>query len=106
MIELRSNFKKGKKDLNCRVCGKHEENQQMLLECSALNSEQIFAPHYRDLFSQNKEKVIEIAMILKKKFEKFQILQVHGQRTTSAPPGAASDTIVNDVSHSHTEDMD
>ena len=107
MIELRSNFKNGKKDLNCRLCGKHEESQQMILECSALNSEPIVDPHYGDLFCQNKEKVMEIALIPKNNFEKFQILQVQGQRTTSAQPVAASDTIVNDVSHSHiTEDMD
>ena len=107
MLELKANFKRGKNDLNCCLCNKHEENQQMLLKCSALNSEPIVDTHYSDLFCQNKEKVIEIAMILKKNFEKFQILQVQGQRTTSAQPVAASDTIVNDVSHSHiTEDMD
>ena len=36
----------------------------MLLECSALNTEPIVTPHYGDLFCQNKEKVMEIAMIL------------------------------------------
>ena len=42
-------------------------------------------------------------MFLKKKFEKYQNLQVHGQSITSTQPGAASD----DDNTSHvTGDMD
>ena len=106
MLELRANFKSGKSDLNCRLCNKHEENQQMLLKCSALNSDHLSTPPYSDLYSEDADKVTRISMILKKKFEKFQILQVHGQRTTSAQPDAASSINVNNVSHDSDEDMD
>ena len=58
---------------------------------------------YSDLYSAEKEKVSKKAMILKKKFEKFQNLQVSGQRTTSPQPGAAS--FINNASHV-TGDMD
>ena len=106
MLELRANFKSGKNDLNCRLCNKHEENQQMLLKCSALNADHLSTPPYSDLYSEDADKVTRISMILKKKFEKFEILQVHGQRTTSSQPGAASSINVNDVSHDGDEDMD
>ena len=105
MIDLRSNFKIGKKELNCRLCDKHEESQQMLLQCSALNTEPDITTNYSDLYSEDKAKVTEIAMIIKKKFEKFQFLQVHGQRSPRAQPGAASVDNVDNVSHD-TEDMD
>ena len=41
MIDLKSNFKVGQKDLKCRLCDKHEEDQQGLLLCPALNSEPV-----------------------------------------------------------------
>ena len=85
----------------------------MLLRCSALNSDQVSTPPYTDcrafsdVYSEDTDKVSGIALILKKKFEKFQSLQVHGQRTTSSQPGAASSiNDVNDVSHDSDEDMD
>ena len=82
MINVKSNFKVGQKDLKCRLCNNHEEDQQGLLICRALNSEPTrTTPSYSDLFSEKKEKITKIAMILKEKFEKFQnLLQVHGQR--------------------------
>ena len=106
MLELKANFKRGKNDLNCCLCNKHEENQQMLLKCSALNSDHESTPPYSDLYSEDADNVSRIAMIIKKKFEMFQTLQVHGQRTTSAQPGAASSINVNNVSHDSDEDMD
>ena len=51
----------------------------------------------------NVPKVTEIAMIPEKKFEKYQNLQVRGQRNTSTEPGAAS--VDNNASHV-TGDMD
>ena len=79
MIDLKSNFKVGQKDLKCRLCDKHEENQQGLLLCPALNSEPVRTPLYTDLFSEKKEQTTKIAMILKEKFQMFQNLQVQGQ---------------------------
>ena len=99
MIDLKANFKTGQKDLNCRLCEKHEESQQMLLKCTALtsDSEPMVSASYSDLYSAEKEKVSDIAMILKKKYEKYQDLQVHGQRTTSPQSGAAS--VISNASH-------
>ena len=42
MIDLKSNFKVGQKDL----CDKHEEDQQGLLLCPALNAEPVRTPLY------------------------------------------------------------
>ena len=90
MIDLKSNFKAGKKDLKCRLCDKHEENQQGLLLCPALNSE----PVHRSLqFSEKKEKTTKIALILKEKFQIFQNLQVQGQ--SPSQPSAASSLNIN-----------
>ena len=84
MIDLKSNFKAGKKDLNCSLCDKHEENQESLLSCTALDTdEKVKAPQYSDLFSEEKEKIYNISVLLKKKFEMFQYFQVHGRRNTS-----------------------
>ena len=104
MLDLKANFKAGQKDLNCRLCDRHEESQQMLLKCPALSSDSEHpTPPYSDLYSEEKEKITKIAMILKKKFEKYQLLQVRGQRTTSTQPGAAS---VDDNTSLVTGDMD
>ena len=84
MIDLKANFKTGKKDLKCRLCDKHEENQQGLLVCSALNAEPVRTPLYTDLFSERKEKTTDIALIvdLKRKVSKFP-----------KPPGARAETL-------------
>ena len=105
MLDLKSNFKAGQKDLNCRLCDNHEESQQMLLRCPALSSdsEPAVTVPYSDLYSEEKEKVSEIAMVLKNKFEKYKNLQVRGQRNTSTQPGAAS---VDDNTSHVTGDMD
>ena len=107
MIDLKSNFKVGQKDLKCRLCDKHDEDQQGLLICSALNPEPTrTSPAYNDLFSEKKEKITKIAMILKDKFLIFQnILQVHGQRKArQSQLCAASSLVINTVNHDD-EDM-
>ena len=80
MLDLKCNFKSVHKDLKCRICGQHEENQEGLLICQALKGKDA-TTNYSDLFSQDKNKIRTTAMILKEKFEKFQHLQVHGQTT-------------------------
>ena len=102
MIDLKSNFKAGKKDLKCRLCDKHEEDQRGLLLCSALNPDPSRAPPYTDLFSERKEKTTKIASILQEKFQMFQNLQVQGQRHSQ--PSAASALNVNHVNFDD-EDM-
>ena len=39
-LDLKNNFKQGKKDLRCRLCRGHIEDQQSLLTCPALNNVQ------------------------------------------------------------------
>ena len=100
MIDLKSNFKEGKNSLNCRLCDKHEETQQNLLICTALvTDEPMKAQTYSDLFCEEKEKIYNIAMLLKKKFEMFEHIQVQGKKTTSTHPSAALHINVNNVSH-------
>ena len=79
MLELRANFKSGKNDLNCRLCNKHEENQQMLLKCSALNADHLSTPPYSDLYSEDADKVTRISMILKKSLKSFKSSRCMGR---------------------------
>ena len=51
------------------------------------------------MFCEEKEKIYNIAMLLKKKFEMFQDIQVQGKRNTSTHPSAALLINVNNVSH-------
>ena len=93
MIDLKCNFKIGHKDLKCRLCKKHEENQQGLLICEALREspeETSTSETYSDLYSTDKRKITKIAMTLRTKYQKFQHYQVHGKTKTNDFPFAAS----------------
>ena len=105
MINLKCNFKSAQKDLECRLCGQHEENQQGLLVCGPLRESQEvdMSESYTDIYNEDKEKITKIAMTLKEKFKKFQHYQVHGQSTDNNPC-AASLLLVN--SHTNSGDMD
>ena len=40
MLKVKSNYKNGNKDLTCRMCGKHEETQDHILEeCESINKD-------------------------------------------------------------------
>ena len=93
MINIKCNFKTGQPDLKCRLCKNHEENQQGLLICEALEesaAETSASETYSDLYSLDKTKITKTAMTLKSKFQKFQLYQVHGKTTTNDFPCAAS----------------
>ena len=90
MVNLKCNFKSLHKDLKCRICDNHEENQEGLLICQALKDDETFSGSYSDIFSQDKKKITNTAVVLKKKFEKFQHLQVHGQVNIIDQPCAAA----------------
>ena len=100
MLDLKCNFKSLHKDLKCRLCDNHEENQEGLMICLALkDKDETFSGSYSDIFSQDKNKITNTAVVLKKKFEKFQHLQVHGQVIIiiDQPSAAASANIdIND----------
>ena len=74
-LDVKNNFKQGKKDLQCRLCRKHIEDQQSLLTCEALDqgSYAHFStqPRYSDIFSENLEKLAAITRVLHKKFDNF-----------------------------------
>ena len=71
MVNLKCNFKSGQKDLKCRLCGKHEENQQGLLSCEALrdSQESIISDTYEDLYSMDTRKITKVAMTLRGKYK-------------------------------------
>ena len=73
MLDLKCNFKNGKKDLKCSICEKHDENQEGLLICELLldSTERINPNTYSDLFSSDKTKVTMIAKVLKEKYLHF-----------------------------------
>ncbi len=108
MLDLKCNFKSIHKDLKCRLCGKHEENQEGLLICQLLREQSdTFTGNYSDIFSQDRAKICNTPMTLKTKFEKFQLHQVHGQANTNGQPSAAPSNNVNIVNVSGNDgDMD
>ena len=61
MIELKANFKSVQKNLTCRLCGAHEENQPGLLICQTLNANTDIStgspPQFSDLYSHDKNKI-------------------------------------------------
>ena len=93
MIDLKCNFKIGHKDLKCRLCKTHEENQQGLLICKVLRESPTdidTSDTYSDLYSTDKKKITKIAMTLRCKYQKFKHYQVHGKNKTNDFPFAAS----------------
>ena len=53
MLDVRTNFAGGLKDLDCPLCQLEEDRQEHLMDCSRLNAEsEIVAamPKYKELF--------------------------------------------------------
>ena len=79
MLELNANFKNGKSDISCRVCGMDEENQRHLMKCSALSDGSLLLNNdpcdYQDINGRNTAKISLVGKILMTKFKKFR--QVH-----------------------------
>ena len=91
-LDVRNNFKKGKTDLQCRLCQKHIEDQQSLLTCEALKQGQD-APQqkYSDIFSQDMRELTAITKVLHQRFENFSL---HVSRQASQPSSSATDVNV------------
>ena len=72
MLDLKSNFKAGKKDFRCRVCMKEEETQKHILESPKLEQNAVInqsdKPEYEHLFSTDSKKVEVIGRILISKY--------------------------------------
>ena len=94
-LDVKNNFKQGKKDLQCRLCRKHIEDQESLLTCEALDqgSNGHFSPQprYSDIFSENMEKLAAITRVLHQKFDNFTY---HVSRQASQPSSSATDVIL------------
>ena len=72
MLDLKVNFQGSHSNLQCELCGKHEDNQESLLTCEKLMDSSGLVgdlPVYNDLFEQDVEKQFQISAILKKKFD-------------------------------------
>ena len=93
-LDVKNNFKQGKKDLQCRLCRKHIEDQQSLLTCEALDpgrNGQFPQLEYSDIFSEKIEKLVAITRLLHTKFDNFSF---HVNRQASQPSSSATDVIV------------
>ena len=74
--------------------------------CQALRDSQEvdMSDSYKDIHSEDKEKITKIAMTLKEKFKKFQHYQVHGQSTDNDP--CAASLLLFNHHNNHSGDMD
>ena len=98
-LDLKNNFKQGKKDLRCRLCRGHIEDQQSLLTCPALNNVQDTSQsEYSDLFSDRIDKLTSIARLLRRKFEEFTIHVSRQQMSSSAADVNIDSTVNVDIS--------
>ena len=95
-LNVKNNFKQGKQDLNCRLCGGHLEDQQSLLTCPALNNAQdTLQSDYRDLFSERIDKLTMITKLLKSKYEEFTNHVSRQQSSSATGFNVNVDNIVN-----------
>ena len=95
---MKNNFKQGKQDLNCRLCGGHLEDQQSLLTCPVLDNAQDDSQlEYRDLFSDRIDKLTMITKLLKSKYEDFtnHVSRQQSSSATGVNVNVDNDNIVN-----------
>ena len=72
MLKVKSNYKNGHKNLNCRLCGKNEETQQHILEeCTILNKE-IPTITKEMLFQESPEELKTVTINIEKRMEKLE----------------------------------
>ena len=95
MLDVRGNFKTGKKDINCRLGCDTVEDQNHIYNCDALkddyNEENL---SYNDIYGNDLEKIRRVTQRLMKKFLKLTTT-MHRQ-TDPCAAMADDDT---DVSH-------
>ena len=72
MLKVKSNYKNGNKNLNCRLCGTSEETQKHILEeCAVLNTE-IPTISKEMLFQENPEELKMVITNIEKRMEKLE----------------------------------
>ena len=72
MINVKVNYREKHIDMLCPCCKMEDDSQEHLLSCSGIKADGILAssvPVYQDLFGNNIEKQVNLARILKKRFE-------------------------------------
>ena len=80
MLNVRGNFRTTQQigEQNCRLCNENNiEDQQHLLRCSRLNSNNLSAggfPNYEDIFSEDPEKILDMTRKIKHLYRQFQEL--------------------------------
>ena len=104
-LEVKCNFKLGQSTLQCRLCDGHPEDQESLMTCPALATDEDLPasqlPPYSDIFSDNASKVSVIAKILQTKFTAFKT------KVNRPEPCSASDKInVNDNDNNVSDDLE
>ena len=72
MVQVRENFRSSYTNTDCELCKEHSDSQQNLLLCKNLvgsNSVVTSTPCYEDLFSDNVESQLKIALLLQENFK-------------------------------------
>ena len=91
-LDVKCNFKIGQSNIQCRLCDSHPEDQESLLKCPALVTDDDLPasqqPHYNDIFSDNSVKVSTVARILQKKYIAFTT------NVNRPKPCSASDIVI------------
>ena len=72
MVQVREHFKSSYADTNCLLCYQHVDYQQNRLYCKMLQDNSLVAAtqEYEDLFSNNADKQLKQAILLREKFRK------------------------------------
>ena len=94
MLDLKSNYKQGKKDLSCGACNTSEESQLHIMQCEALEDSSLLTqnmPDYCDLMGQDPAKIEAIGRILKMKFTQLKMKTKTNQCTGQVAMCSTSD---------------
>ena len=72
MLDVKGNFKLGKKDINCRLGCDSVEDQKHIFDCVALDEEsEESVLSYADIYGQDLEKIRKVTQRLLKRFQKL-----------------------------------
>ena len=109
MLEVKNNFILGKSDLNCSLGCDTTEDQEHILQCPVLrDNDEDDLIEYKDVYSQDHLKVMEVTRILMTKFYKFTKLKatVHGKSPqTNSSAAESEDKVDNDVNDNDYDDI-
>ena len=94
MLDVKCNFKLGKVDLKCSLGCDQDETQNHLFICPALeDDESEVTVNYRDIYSNDREKVRLVTRILMTRFQRF----LHKKTTVHRTPKPCAATANNNA---------